>query len=220
VLKEELIMVDHEIIVVDNGSNDENVEYLSRVMGECSSVSAIFNERNQGISIGKNQGINASEGDYILMLDADVVPVRNSINLMLEYMDTHEDCHALGMYPNKWSNQKNNGQKHHEDYCHKLYEPMIKKATCLYYGIYRRWMFDEGLRMNVDGIFGEVGYGWEDHDFYMLLKAHGIDQWMAHINNPTGKYYHAINSSIRVMGKNKYMETSRARGKVYNRLWD
>ena len=72
----ELRGVDYEIIIVDNGSTDG-----------CQDVATIRNEKNLGISVGKNQGIRASKGDFILLLDGDIMPVPNSIICLLKYME-------------------------------------------------------------------------------------------------------------------------------------
>ena len=90
----------------------------------------------------------------------------------------------------------------------------------MYYGIFRKKIFDEGLRLNEDGEFGKPGYGWEDHDMFQRMKARGIVQYAAHINKYKGKYFHAINSSIRNMGRGKYIETSKARHEEYRKVWN
>lgn len=207
----------HEFILVDNGSDDgTNLSINDWIVRNLSdNFKFIKNKDNLGISIGKNQAIEASSGEYILMLDGDVVPVPNSIRLMIKWMDKNKKKVALGMYPNKFSTAPD----HAEPYCDKLIGFRKYKCCCLYYGIFRRSMFDKGLRMSVEGEFGKPGYGWEDHDFFKKMKAEGCDQYVAHINKEIGKYYHNINSSIRAMGRETYMETSRARDKQFKEKW-
>lgn len=208
-LKDELKGIDSEVIIVDNGSNDG-----------CEKFATIRNEVNMGISIGKNQGIDASKGEYIFLLDGDIVPVPNSIRLLVDHLDNNPECDAIGMMPNKFSNQKNNfGQKNHETYCEKLVDIHPHKCHCIFYGIYRRSVFERGVRLDED--YGkEAGYGWEDLDVYMQMESLGITQWVAQINHPGGKYYHEINSSIRQMGFQKYMQTSLNRGLLFKKKWE
>lgn len=207
ILQNDLAGIDHEIIVVDNGSTDGSQDYAT-----------IKNEINLGISRGKNQGIDASKGEYILLLDGDIVPVPNSVNCLLNYLEEHKEVDALGFYPNCFTNQKN-GYKaiYHEERCNTLLDVVPHVSHCIYYGIYRRSVFDRGVRM--DEQYG-VGYGYEDLDFFMQMKAKGIIQYVCHINKPKGKYYHEINSSIRCMGFEKYMETSKARSKIFDAKWN
>lgn len=210
ILKDELKDVCHEIIIVDQGSNDGTEEYAT-----------IRNYQNVGISKGKNQGIDAASGEYVLLLDGDVVPVPGSVLRLMEHLDNNPQCDALGMYPNKFAIEPNrHREEHHESYCNKLVDPRPSPTACLFYGMYRRKIFDEGLRMDEGGPFGEEGYGWEDHDFFMQMKDRGIIQYVAHINHPAGKYYHAINSSIRNMGREKYIETSRKRNEYFKGKWE
>lgn len=212
VLHEEMKDVPHEYIFVDNGSDDGTKDVLRK----WPFTVYVDNPKNYGISIGKNQGINASTGDYILMLDGDVVPVPNSIRLMLNFLEDAVNVDALGMFPNKFSTSEDHAEKR----CEKLVGFRKYKCCCLYYGMFRRKIFDAGLRLSEDGHFGKPGYGWEDHDFFKKMQLFGIDQWVAHINRENGKYFHDINSSIRAMGREKYIDTSILRHKQFTERWD
>lgn len=209
ILKEELAEVESEIIIVDNGSTDG-----------CEKIATIKNQTNLGISKGKNQGVDASTGDYIMLIDGDIVPVRGSINALSNYLDANADCMAIGFLPNKFTKEKNrNGAINHEEFCHKLDPVEEHKGHCIYYGMYRREVFD---KCRFDEEYG-VGYGWEDLDFYMQMEQHGIKQWVAGINHKCGKYYHAINSSINnkgCLGFEKYMETCKDRSLIFKRKWE
>ena len=220
VLKDELKAIDHEIIIVDNGSTDG-----------CQDVATIKNELNLGISKGKNQGIEASKGEYIFLLDGDIIPVPNSVTMLLDYLETHSECKALGFYPNKFSNQRNKGEQndrnheeHHEWYCHTLFDVKESRGHCIYYGMYHRSVFDN---VRLDEGFDECcttnefkgGYGLEDLDSYMQMEKLGIKQYVAHMNKANGRYYHAINSSIRNMGYQQYMTTSMKRSQYFKQKW-
>lgn len=199
------VNVEREIIIVDNGSIDG-----------CEKIAKIRNETNLGISVGKNQGIKASQGEYILLLDGDIVIVPNSIICLLEYMSGHKEIDALGFFPTQFTNQKDRDNKiYAEQRCNRLWEPQEYPATCLYYGLFRRTVFDKCM---LDESFGP-GYGWEDHDFFEQMKAAGIKQWVAGINTKNGKYYHEINSSIRQMGREEYVRTSKERGEKFKAKW-
>lgn len=213
ILADELKGIESEIIIVDNGSTDG-----------CQDIATIKNEKNMGISRGKNQGVDASTGEYIFLLDGDIVPVPNSIILMLRHLEENPDCHAIGFRPNKFSNQKNrNGQAHHEGFCKELYQVREHRGHCIYYGMYRRMevfgpgkvRFDENYPSGLNG----VGYGWEDLDSYMQMDKLGIKQYVADVNHAGGKYYHEINSSIRQMGYQEYMRTSLKRGIYFKGKW-
>lgn len=209
ILKEELKDIESEIIIVDNGSTDG-----------CEKIATIKNEKNLGISKGKNQGIDASRGDYILLIDGDIVPVVNSIRCLVKHLDDVPECQAIGFLPNKFTRERNrNGAINHEEFCHKLDPIEDHKNHCIYFGMYRREVFD---KCRFDEQYG-AGYGWEDLDFYMQMEQAGIKQWVAGINHKCGKYFHAINSSIEnknCLGFEKYMETSKDRALIFKRKWE
>ena len=214
-LYEDLKGIEYEIIVVDNGSTDETQKYMAQQTRVFKHVKYIYNPKNVGISAGKNQGINNSKGEYILMLDGDIVPVPGSIKRLLIYLNWHKHIDALGFYPDEWTRDEPRA----ETFCMTLFDVKPIRRACMYYGMYRRLIFDVGLRLDESGVFGEEGYGWEDHDFYETMMAMGIQQYVCHINKEDGKYYHEINSSIRQMGRLKYKETSQKRAKYFHSKW-
>lgn len=214
-IKEELKDVSHETLVIDNGSTDKTPE-LVKALG----VYLIRDEVNRGISIGKNRGISASTGEHIFLLDGDIIPVPNSITMMSRWLDENLDKHAIGAYPNRFCTDLNKGHlKPCEEWCHTLWEPVPHKCACLFYGMYRKKIFDDGLMMDESGVYGECGYGWEDHDFFLRMKERGIIQYVAHINHVKGRYHHKINSSIRVMGDAKFRESMKKRHEQFKARW-
>jgi len=209
-----------EIVVVDNGSTDGTRKFFDNQYKNCKAFKYYRFPKNEGISKGKNKGIEMAEGDYLVLLDGDVDPTPNSIRMMCDYLDDNPEHHALGFYPNSWSRDRNNfGQKNIEERCNELWNPQEINRCCIYYGIFRRWMFDQGLRMNEEGEFGKEGYGWEDFDFLERMNAMGITQYVAGMNHENGKYFHNINSSIRAMGRQKYIDTSQARHTEFHKIW-
>jgi len=64
-----------EIVVVDDCSTDSSVKVAKSFEG----VKVIEQSKNSGYSVCKNEGIIASRGEYIVMLDADDMLTRKSI---------------------------------------------------------------------------------------------------------------------------------------------
>ena len=82
-----------EVIVVDNASSDGSTEMVKEEFPE---VRLIANEENLGFTKANNQGILASEGRYILLLNPDTEVIGDALGAMVEYMDAHPDVGALG----------------------------------------------------------------------------------------------------------------------------
>ena len=63
-----------ELVVVDNGSTDGTAEYLAGVRDMASvPVPVITNATNRGFPAAINQGLEAARGEYLVLLNNDVV---------------------------------------------------------------------------------------------------------------------------------------------------
>ncbi|MGH7556630.1 MAG: glycosyltransferase family 2 protein [Gemmatimonadota bacterium] len=63
----------YELIVVDNGSTDGTREYLEKMATGRSNVRLLFNDENGGFPRACNQGLAAAGGDFLVLLNNDVV---------------------------------------------------------------------------------------------------------------------------------------------------
>lgn len=82
-----------EIIVVDNASTDSSVEMVRQAFPQ---TTLIVNADNKGFTGGSNQGIAASRGRYVLLLNPDTKVLDDALTRMVAYMDAHPDVGALG----------------------------------------------------------------------------------------------------------------------------
>jgi GT2 family glycosyltransferase/Flp pilus assembly protein TadD len=93
----------HEIIFVDNGSTDVTGKWLKKLVENNSNYRLIANTKNLGFSKGCNQGIEASTGEYILLLNNDVVVTENWLAGMLECIKSAPDIGIVGPMTNNIS---------------------------------------------------------------------------------------------------------------------
>ena len=63
--------VDHEIIVVDDGSEDETAHVLARLAASDARVHALHNDRPCGVAAARNVGIHVARAPWIAFLDDD-----------------------------------------------------------------------------------------------------------------------------------------------------
>lgn len=59
-----------EVIVVNDGTKDRSMEVIQDIIKKHSNITVI-NQKNQGLSMARNNGIEKAKGEYILLLDSD-----------------------------------------------------------------------------------------------------------------------------------------------------
>lgn len=91
--------IDFEIIVIDNNSHDQTVEFLRRYYP---GIKLTVNKENIGFARGVNQGIKKAKGKFLLLLNPDMRVFENTINRSLDYLEKNKDVGILGcqlLYP-------------------------------------------------------------------------------------------------------------------------
>jgi GT2 family glycosyltransferase len=83
-----------EVFVVDNCSTDDSLEMLRQSYPE---IKLIANSENLGFAKANNLAIEASESDYVLLLNPDTLVQEEAIRNMLSFMDAHPEAGALGV---------------------------------------------------------------------------------------------------------------------------
>ena len=73
---EKTIYPNFEVIVVDNASNNETVEFLKSFEAEHQNIQILYNARNEGFARANNLGIALAHGDYIVLLNNDTIVTR------------------------------------------------------------------------------------------------------------------------------------------------
>ena len=61
---------DYELVIVDDGSTDASVEIAAKVI-EGHAQCRLVTQKNAGVSMARNNGVAASQGDFLCFLDAD-----------------------------------------------------------------------------------------------------------------------------------------------------
>ena len=86
--------VDFEVIVVDNHSEDDSVERLSKD----NRIILIESSRNGGFGYGNNLGMKVASGKYFFLLNSDTLLVDNAIKDFYDYAERHEPKTLYGCY--------------------------------------------------------------------------------------------------------------------------
>ena len=85
---------DLEILVVDDGSTDEGKNVCEKRFQK-DPRGTVIGQANAGPSAARNRGISASEGKYLMFLDADDYVNTESLKKMLERLDIEENIDIL-----------------------------------------------------------------------------------------------------------------------------
>ncbi len=81
-----------EVIIIDNGSNDDSKEFIKDNYPE---YTLIENTINYGFSMAVNQGIMAFRSDYVFLLNNDVVLEEDCISKLLNCIKNDDNIFAV-----------------------------------------------------------------------------------------------------------------------------
>lgn len=90
----------YEIIVIDNASTDDSLEYL-RAQKD---IRLIENRVNRGFPAGCNQGLHVAKGDELLLLNSDTIVTPRWLENMKRALYSAEDIGAVSCVTNRCSN--------------------------------------------------------------------------------------------------------------------
>ncbi|MFA5750449.1 MAG: glycosyltransferase family 2 protein, partial [Candidatus Shapirobacteria bacterium] len=156
-----------EIIVVDNGSQDNTVEILSKIKN----VKIIANHANLGFAKANNIGLKHATSDYIIFMNSDIELLDSTILKMVEFLKNNSNIGIIGpkflnpdmavqasVFPPQtslnafkefWLNKKNSYSK---------YIPNTKKPI-------KVWAISGGCIITRKSFFKSIG-GWNEKYFF------------------------------------------------------
>ena len=86
-----------EIIVVNDGSTDNTLSTIKKLARNDGRIKCI-DQKNQGVSVARNRGIEESRGDYFMFVDGDDVMKAQAVSLMVEAaLETEADVVCAGI---------------------------------------------------------------------------------------------------------------------------
>lgn len=94
---------EHEIIIIDNGSTDGTHDWLTSKFVMRRECKIICNETNLGAGKATNQGISIATGDYLVLLNNDVIVSREWLKGLIECADSASDIAMVGPKTNNAS---------------------------------------------------------------------------------------------------------------------
>ncbi|MCK4886675.1 MAG: glycosyltransferase family 2 protein [Planctomycetes bacterium] len=143
-----------EVIVVDNASSDGTVESVRNKFPE---VVVIANSQNLGFAAANNQGIEKSQGEYILLLNPDTIVYSGSLEVLIEFMDENEDVGICGprLLNNDGSIQRS--ARRYPSFRGALHRHTAFKFLGVFKGEYKKWLmkdFGQDEQKDVEQLMG------------------------------------------------------------------
>jgi len=83
ITNQNLHIKDYEIILIDDGSTDKSNLIVSQFINKFSNIKLIT-QKNCGLSVSRNIGVNLSEGNYIFFMDSDDYIALNTLRSLLK----------------------------------------------------------------------------------------------------------------------------------------
>lgn len=113
-IQKHLPMGKMEVVVVESEAQPETEELLF----ECFPwVKYIPCKENVGYAVGVNQGLKIAQGEYILVLNPDIIITAGAVEKMIKYMEDNPDVGLLGPKLLNFNEQP-------QDSCFRFYKPM------------------------------------------------------------------------------------------------
>lgn len=85
-----------EVIIVDNSANPLNAKKLDPLR-KYPNIKIFINETNIGYVRGNNRGVNRAKGEYILIVNPDIIwRGTNTFQKLIDYMEMHPEIGVLG----------------------------------------------------------------------------------------------------------------------------
>lgn len=181
-----------EIIIVDDGSNEDTVSILKKIDESNSDIKVIFLEKNGGPAKARNIGISEAKGTYILPHDSDDTFHPSYLKLAVQTANSNEKLSPI------YCDTKHTGNITAIENRPEWSQERLKQGPF----IVCCSLFRKSAWESVGG-FDETMDGWEDYDFWWRISQAGFEG--KRIPLPLFNYRH-IRESVSNLANTKQQE--------------
>ena len=213
-----------ELIIVDNGSTDGTVEYLeSEVRGRRAEVRIIKNKENLGFAAGNNQGMATARGDYILLMNNDIVVTPNWLGRMISCAERDSKIGIVGPMSNyvtvpqliKEVTYNKTNLDGLNDFAADISNRYTGNAKQLLRVVGFCMLIKRAVINKIGGMDGRYGLGnFEDDDFSLRATLAGFESWMAE-----DCFIHHFGNRTFIGAKIDYRESVHKNWEIFKEKW-
>lgn len=178
--------VPFELIVVDNGSTDGTVEEIRQLSRQHTNVHLIANENNLGFAAGNNQGMATAAGEYIVLINNDLVFTEGWLERLIACTEDDPAIGLVGPCTNHapGPQQLDNVQYPGMPEMHQFAARLAAHREGMGFGCRKLVGFCLLIKREVIDTIGglDVGFGignFEDDDFCLRARAAHFRCWVA-----------------------------------------
>jgi len=198
-----------EIVIVDDHSTDESINYLNSKYKN--KIRLIKHTKNRGFPASVNIGVRSTIGDLICLLNTDVLPSINFLELVLDSFED-EKVFAVSLHEKDYGPARGYFENGFIQIGSKKESKIVENSFYVSGG---SGLFRKSIWQELGGLDEKLlsPFYWEDIDIcFRAAKRNYINLW-----NPFGKVIHNHESTISKLSK-KYVDRIRERNQLLM-LW-
>ena len=212
----------HEIVVVDNGSDDGSVREVKQQFG--TQVILIENSANRGFAQANNQALRIAQGRYIVLLNSDTVLQESAISTLMAFLENNPAAAAIGPRMIDSDGSLQNSYDNFPSLTTELLNKSLMRA--LFPEKYAGKNSFASEPFEVDSIIGACmairrdaiqQVGMLDEDYFFFLEE---TDWCFRLRAAGWKiYHHPAAEIIHLQGQSKRRSPAKARVEYYRSLY-
>ena len=160
------LSADIELIIIDDGSSDENFAHISKLLKEkdANDLAFVIRKSNCGLSSARNEGIKSARGEYLCFLDDDdsvritsTITFLKSLNSQYDIIDLAVEYPSVNNKVNDYLKVENYETKNNEGVREYFKSLLVKKSyfAPAQYRVYNRKFLLENDLFFYEGIVHE-----------------------------------------------------------------
>ena len=216
-----------EIILVDNGSTDGTSAYLESELTPLITggmLRIIRNDNNHGFAAGNNQGISIARGEYILLMNNDIVVTPGWLESLVSCAERDPRIGIVGPMSNSVSGPqlvKNvpyniNNLDGLDDFAEEFSRRNAGRAKRFLRVVGFCMLIKRAVVDKIGGLDSRYGLGnFEDDDFSLRAALAGFESWMA-----GDCFIHHFGSRTFIGAKIDYNESITKNWEIFKNKWN